>query len=505
LEVRHPGYRTLRASRFTPNRHGAGEWAVNSRVFLVAVACALFAAVATGFAFTLDVSSDEGFYAQAAFRAESGLVAYRDFGYTQGPVVPYANGVAMALTGFGLLPQRLLGAAQGVLQMAVLMLIASRLGDLLAGRAAAALLLLSPHWVENLTLGNTYALGGLFVALAALAFVAIEAPRPRLAATLACGVLAAGCRLSLAPFGAVLALALVADQDRKSRAAFAAIAAALGAAFTFAVFGPFLLADREATLFWLVRFHLASVIRRRGAALPEAFVLAPAAALLALFVLGLWRRSRALDARAGAARALFAAALATAAANLLVRAPYGGYVTSVVGVLAVSGARLLLGALPARRGPAAASLVLLAAAGSLVFRPALRPSALDDVARAAAFVRAHTEPSARVACTLPEVALEAGRDVLPGLEMGKFGFTEEMTPARAARLHLAHASVLEEALRARTVGAVVLSQSRNWNFGWSAPSLRPTTKETLARLRSALDAGWRVAYADPSVLVLLPR
>ena len=504
--MRQPLDRTLRATRLTPNRHGAAQWAVNSRVLLVVVASVLFAAVAAGFAFALDVSSDEGFYAQAAFRAASGLVAYRDFGYSQGPVVPYVNGAAMAFAGFGLLPQRLLGAAQGVLQMAVLMLLAVRLGDLLAGSVAAALLLLSPHWVENLTLGNTYALGGLFVALAALAFAGIEAPRPRLAVTLACGVLAAGCRLSLAPFGAILAFALVAGRVRDERLAFAGLAAALGAGYTLAVYGPFLLADREATLFWLVRFHLASVIRRRGApSLEEAFVLAPAAALLAAAVLALWRRSRAADVRAGAARALFAAALATAAANLLVRAPYGGYVTPVTGVLAVAGARLLLGALPERRSVAAAAAVLLAAAGALVFRPALRPSALDDVARAAAFLRAHTESSARVACTLPEVALEAGRDVLPGLEMGKFGFTEEMPPEEATRLHLAHASVLEEALRARTVGAVVLSQSRNWNFGWSAPSLKPTSGETLARLRAAFDAGWRVAYADPSVLVLLPR
>jgi 4-amino-4-deoxy-L-arabinose transferase-like glycosyltransferase len=476
---------------------------VKSSVLPVLVACLLFAAVAAGFAFALDVSSDEGFYAQAAFRAASGLVPYRDFGYSQGPVVPYVNGTAMALTGFGLLPQRALGVLQGILQMAVLMLLASRLGDALAGRAAAALLVLSLHWVENLTLGNTYALGGLCVALSALAFASIEAPRPRLAATIAFGVLAAGCRLSLAPFGAILTLALILEERR---AAFAGLAAVLGAACSLLVFGPFLVADPEASLFWLVRFHLASVVERRGApSLAEAFGLAPAVALLAAAVLALWRRSRTEDRGAGTARALFAAALATAAANLLVRAPYGGWVTPVIGVLAVAGARLLLGALPARRGLAAAALVLLAAAGAALFRPALRPSALDDVARAAAFVRAHTEPSARVACTLPEVALEAGRDVLPGLEMGKFGFTEEMTPARAARLHLAHASVLEEALRARTVGAVVLSQARNWNFGWSAPSLRPTSKETLARLRSALDVGWRVAYADPSVLVLLPR
>jgi 4-amino-4-deoxy-L-arabinose transferase-like glycosyltransferase len=476
---------------------------VNSRGALILAACVAFAALAGGFVFALDVSSDEGFYAQGARRAAAGLVPYRDFGYSQGPVVPYVNGAAMALPGFSLITQRLADALWGVLQMGVLMLLAARLGDLLAGRVAAAILLLSLHWVENLTLGNTYALGGLFVALAALAFVSIENRHLRLAATLACGVLAAGCRLSLAPFGAVLAVALV---FRDRRTSFAALAAALGAAFSLGVFGPFLLADAESTLFWTIRYHLATAIDRRGApSLLEAFSLAPAVALLAVLALAVWRRENAPGTTAGDARVLFAAALATAAANLAVRSPYGGYVTPVAGVLAVAGARIVLGALPARRSLLAFGLALAAAAGAAFFRPELKPSALDDVARAAAFVRTHTPPSARIACTLPEVALEAGRDVLPGLEMGKFGFTEEMTPERAARLRLTHASALEEALRARTVGAVVLSQMKNWNFGWSAPSLRPTSKETLARLRSALDEGWRIAYADASVVVLLPR
>ncbi len=97
--------------------------------------------------------------------------------------------------------------------------------------------------------------------------------------------------------------------------------------------------------------------------------------------------------------------------------------TPVAGVLVVSAARLVLGALPASRGAAAAALVLAAAAGAAFYRPALKPGALDDVERAGGVRAAHTPPGSRVACTLPEVALEAGREVLPGLEMGKFGIT----------------------------------------------------------------------------------
>lgn len=477
---------------------------VTAKRLLVLGGCAAFLVLSVGDAFTLDVSSDEGFYAQAARNALSGLLPYRDFGYTQGPVVPYLNGAAMAAAGWGLTSQRLVQAAWGVLGMAALLFLAVRLTDLAAAEAAAAALLLSLHWVENLTLGNTFALGGLFVALAAFTFTTIEAPRIRLASTLALSILAAGCRLSLAPFGLVLAAAVVLEERRAS---LAALAAALGAAFSLAVYGPFVLASPENTLFWTVRFHLASVVDRRGGApLLEALTLAPAVALLAAAAaVGLLARPFEEGREARTARSLWAAALATAAANLAVRAPYGGYVTPVAGVLAVASARIAFGAWPARRTLLAGVTVLAAAAGAWAFRPATGPAALADVREAAAFLRAHTAPGARVAGTLPEVALEAGRDVVGGLEMGKFGFTEEMSPEQAARLHLTHADALEAALRDKSVAAVVLSQRKNWNFGWSAPSLRPTRPETLERLRAALDAGWTVGYANASVVVLVPR
>ena len=203
------------------------------------------------------------------------------------------------------------------------------------GRVAAACLVLSLLWVQNLTLRNTYALGGLFVALAAVAFAAIERPGLRLAATLLCGVLAAGCRLSLAPFGAILAAALVLEAPRGRRLATAARAAAVGVAISLLLFGPFLFADAEATWFWTVGFHLASTLERRGAtSLREAAAVAPAVVLAAAGALALWRRSFAADPGASRARVLLVAALATAAANLAARAPYGGYVTPVAGVLA---------------------------------------------------------------------------------------------------------------------------------------------------------------------------
>lgn len=462
-----------------------------------------FALLASALAVSVEISSDEGFYAQAARQVSRGLVPYRDFGYTQGPVVPYVNGSAMRLFRFGVLPQRFLGAAWAVLQLVVLLSLAGRLGDPDGGLVAGAVLLLSFIWSENLVLGNTFALAGLFLSLTAWSFGAIETPGRRVVAVLLFGALATGCRLSMLPFPLLLAAAVVREVRRP---AFAAWTALVAAGSLLLVYGPFFLADAPNTLFWTVTFHLSTSLGRRGIlTVWEAVLVCPA--MLALIPLGLAGALRTRTDSSGRARALrwlLAASSLTIALNLAVKAPYGGYVAPMVGVLAVS-AVLLARHSSARARAVALTCLAAALAGAVLVQAAFVPSSLEDLGQAAAFLRAHTGPDALVATTVPEVAVEAAREVLPGLDMGKFGLTEEMSEERAGRLKMATPASLERAFRGGGIAAIVLSQSRNWNFAWSAPSLTPTSPAARARLRRALDESWRVAYANERYLVLLPR
>ena len=45
------------------------------------------------------MGADEGFYAIAARNAVDGQLPYRDYGYTQMPLLPYWNGLAMEIVG----------------------------------------------------------------------------------------------------------------------------------------------------------------------------------------------------------------------------------------------------------------------------------------------------------------------------------------------------------------------------------------------------------------------
>ena len=69
-----------------------------------------------------DMNTDEGFYAVATRGVAHGKVPYRDFGFTQPPLVFYANSLPLRGIGFGLFAQR----ALNVLWAAIVLFIAAR-------------------------------------------------------------------------------------------------------------------------------------------------------------------------------------------------------------------------------------------------------------------------------------------------------------------------------------------------------------------------------------------
>jgi hypothetical protein len=64
-------------------------------------------------------NSDEGFYAYASYAVMHGKLPYRDFAYTQMPVLPYLQGAIMSFTGFGVRQQRWINACLGALSVAL--------------------------------------------------------------------------------------------------------------------------------------------------------------------------------------------------------------------------------------------------------------------------------------------------------------------------------------------------------------------------------------------------
>src|SRR4051812_26657194 len=161
----------------------------------------VFAATAAYVVYGLP-NADEGWYLYAARLVWQGHLPYRDFSFTQSPLMPYVYGLPQALFGSSLLVGRLTSAGLWVATVLLAVAVARRLGGRFGAMFCALLLAVYMFGTFNFVVVKTYSLMA-FLLVATLAALASDLPdrvRFPLASLLAC--LLALTRISGAPFAA---------------------------------------------------------------------------------------------------------------------------------------------------------------------------------------------------------------------------------------------------------------------------------------------------------------
>jgi hypothetical protein len=470
-------------------------------VFLVLLLAVIHAGVGWWLCANGLLNADEAFYGLAAREVMHGRLPYRDFGFTQMPLVPYAQGLVMQVIGYGLLTQRLASGFWAALTAIVGGVWLGRRFGPTRGIWFAAALTLSLGWMYNVHLGKTYAVTGFVVLLATIAMLS---PAKWSARALALTVLAAvgvGCRLPAAPFFSVLILGLF-FENRTWRGA-AALAGG-GIIFFALVLGPFVAAAPENFWFWTTGFHRASVPLRNFFVAPgELWALAPlfwfAAATLVVAVVA--RQGVHFETReTWTAVAL----LAGLAANLLPRGGYAEYATPLVpaGLLLMCSISRgwLVSSSPANFGACA-----LAVVSAVFLPPPTDPGICDQVAAAAAALDRIAPPGRELDGPATLLALETNRPVHPRLLMTPFGFTETMDETLAAQRHLATPDWLVARLADPALRWHALTSQPRWNFGRSMPTFALTTPETLSRFGTRLSADFVLRYHNAAFTIYVRR
>lgn len=506
----------------------AGPAAVRPSRWWFAVALAVLAIHLTSARWHVlhgSLNADEGFYAIGTRAVAQGEMPYRDFGFPQPPLVLYANALPLQAAGFGLFAQR---AVNGLWTALALGLAAAWLARRTHPAWALGLVLLfslSAPWMYFNHLGKTYGVTTLLALVAARVFLALPAGPRR---NFLLGLLAAAgaaTRLPAIPFfGALGALALWPGRRPTGREALAAAGGAVCGSVVFIL--PFWLAAPEAGRFWVFDLHRLSLLERPWQlSWREVAVLSPAAWLLAaLALIVATLRHRLFTRETG----VLLAAGATLAANLLPSGVYEEYAVPFLLPLAVAAAALLYRELPSRQ-PALLLVVgvalLLAQALTAPLlcgrlqperrgtasqwlsprMPPYNPALPDQLALARQIVETELLPGAPFIGTNLILAAETGRAVPSELRMGPFSWTQEIPPARAARLHLATRPQLDAWFARPDVTVLSFFQRWDLNYGWSMPSFRhepPAVREhTIARL----ERDFLLAYNTPDFFLLVRR
>lgn len=464
-----------------------------------------------------NLNQDEGWYLYAARRGAQGLRPFRDFFFTQGPVMPRVYGWLYPLwSPLGVAGGRLVTAGFGMVSIGLCAWLAARLGepDRRRETAAAAALLSGGNLTYSYftTIPKTYALAACLLLAGALALTAIRGTSRRsLIAAATCAVAlacATGVRLSL---GASLAVVGVWLLFQRRRFGVAWMVFGLAGMVTLALlYVPILLAAPAVFQFSLGFHALREGGRGMGALLLAGGSVARTAqaylvpVLLAVGLLLHCLTAKPLrlcrpDRRVGppfVTPVLLAAFVSVFLVHLFSPHPYDDYQTPVIPLALALLASALWRAASERTGALGlpmrcwgqAALWVCMLLGMLAspllqdwfvigqdrFWVRMKPEPdLRVLQRAGRWVRANTAPGDLILTQDAYLAVEARRELPSGLEMGPFSFFPDLPDEEARRLHVVNRNRMRKLI---TEAAAPVAAVSGYGFALHAPALTPVSQ-----------------------------
>lgn len=471
-----------------------------------------------------DLNQDEGWYLYAAGLVRDGQVPYRDFAFTQGPVLPYAYAWAYRwVDRWGVAGGRLLTAVFGGLAALGAAWLAGRAAPkgwrAAAGLLALALIAGNVYQSYFTTVVKTYALCSLFLVGGMIA-LSYTAGRVRAAAAFAAGVLlalAAGTRLSAGIALPVAGFYLL--LRRRALGPWPWLMFGIGGVLALAgLAGPFLWSAPEGFRFGLFEYHSA---RAPGTLLQllvfkAGFVSRTVQAYFLPLLLGLglaglrWitPAEKADSSRGGFPAAIWMTVALVTLVHLAAPFPYDDYQAMIFPVFAaVLSAALVryLAEVRARRTEAAGSddpwlawLLVLVFVGSLAasFSSPINQDWFvlgrdriwwrlkqDSSIRKVRDIGNWLGKKSRIGDVLltqdTYLAVEARLPVPMGMEMGPFSYFPDMPTGRARALRVLNRELMEEQLAGAPASFAAFS---GYGLAIRSPEVSPLTAEEQAGL-----------------------
>lgn len=396
------------------------------------------------------INLDEGWYLWASQSVYTGKLLYRDFAYTQTPLLPYVYGLIQQITGIGLLEGRLTTMSFALFAWGI----ASGCARKVAGPGAAILTLLllgsSLYAAAHFVYSATYALTAFWLALALYVALppTVSSETRRNALAVVFFICAIATRLSVLVAIVPFALYLIFSSRDRLRAAFTVgISGVIAAAL---LFTPFWIAAGEQMRYSILEFHTEGALGYREHLFTILSVLrftlidfAVPLGIVALGLIWLIRRGRPLPEWGGAWFAIAGIVLSLFAVHLLPRTTGSYYNSLQMPLLALLAAVIAAPILTRLKRGWAAALVggaLILNAGfqmggilreDLVSLPP--QNRMDDVREAVAFLRSYVEAGDLLLSFNTHLALEADLDLPAGMEMSIFSYHPTWTDEHARR------------------------------------------------------------------------
>ena len=425
------------------------------------------------------LTADEGWYLLASVNVAEGLRPYRDFLFTQTPLLPYVYGAILSTVGASLVAARFVSMLFGLGGLLCAMAAIQRRVGTFAAVLGGTILVLDLAVAFDASVLKTQSLTLLFGGLAIL-FASGSGRWFEIVGSVAAMTLAVLTRLSMAPALVCFYVYWIAAGSARRGIAWVAAAASVG---VLAVSAGFFWAGGNA-FFGVYDFHLAYF-----AGMPtdgkflwffvKGFVanqMPVIVAGLSAFGLLIWRWKKfgiasspwAADVRLLAL--LLASYLSTTILHATRTVTYPTYQTSNV-LFLIAFAGIVLGRLgsskPRRQAAMMAAAVLIGLAGMpwQEYVVNLRGvGAPGKVAEATAKLNLLPKGNGQILTLAPELAVSTRLNLLPGYEMGAFSYFPRLDDARAEQLRVVNAARLARDLTEHRASILGLTTNSLYDF-----------------------------------------
>lgn len=481
------------------------------------VALTLLMAIVLAFcnAWFSNLNQDEGWYLNAAQLVARGALPYRDFAFTQAPVMPFVYlGALPFVEEWGLLGGRLFTLLLGLAAAGISAWAAARIAA--AEKNAVALLAfmlmaLNCYHSQFTTVVKTYALCSLLLSAGVL-FSTWSESRHGMLASLLSGVLlalAAGTRISATVFIPIAFIWLL-IRAKRGHAVYEGLAFAVGATTTLAlVFLPFMLASPDNFWFFNIAYHssrevgggLGSLIYKAGflsrwaGAYSIAFFLSLIIMIRALARRRSLARQRAIRKRSNSGTAwLWVGGAAMSLLHIMAPFPYEDYQVAVFPLfaiaIAVGSVDTAFEAIRSRHGMIYFLWGMLAISAVAAFSSPVnqdwfllgrdkiwwRLKERPDVAklqRVGEWLREESGRRTELLTLDPYLAVESGLRIPKELAMGPFSYYPGISTDAARRLNVCNREIMEELLREGEANVAAFS---DYSFSIAAPAITPVAE-----------------------------
>lgn len=441
---------------------------------------ALYAIMSLVFLFFGRLNIDEGWYLYAGKLVYRGELPYRDFAFTQMPLLPYVYGLTQLIQP-GLFVGRLTSFILSMATFVILVTTANHNTDKRGGAVTALLLTLFTYGIYFNTLVKTYALVALLFAITLAALTAQTSNQWKYFVAAVCAILACLARLSALAFAVpILLYTIILAKRSVVRGAIL-----LAAVFIFFVCLILFNTNTEAATWNLITYHLSQwgdltrgekineVLQTRIPSWISRYWSFALPAMLLITVALFSRRRKWTDdwhlLSANMSLWVYGLSVALFAASHFVT---GGwhieyFVPAIVGFMPLLG----IAACRLYDDPSTPRLARRVMLWSLVVIPFIMwlsfdtstldlsggQTPLEKVDEVAIFLTQHSSSTDRV-MTLEALwtVVEAGRDVPPGLSMARFSL-QDVDRQTAQLLHLTNCEMLVESMRGGEIRLVVLT------------------------------------------------